>query len=573
MSLHRSPFTLHPSPFTAEASDNEGAASSAKGIERMLEEAEASGIEQLDATSLKQLLLSLEKKITKNQKMRMKYADEAEKFMDSEIELHAEVENLFAVAASPELYPILVDAGAVDSILGLLAHENTDISIAIVNLIQEMTDADAVSEQLEAAMTFVHAFTARQGVELVVQNLSRLDQDSEEDEQGVHNSLSIIENLVEISPLSAVSICDKTHILSFLLRRCAGKTFGANKLYASEVLSILLEADPRNGEKLCALSEVDGMDSLLQCVALYRKKEVSASDEQECVENLFLCLCAVLQSRENQGRFLQCEGFELLIRCLKEQQYAAGCTITALSYSLTRNRACCERFVDVGGLKYVFPLLTGGGVKKILKKKASGERRNVEESAISILAQLCMYLCRSTHNDYSARLLNKFVEREHEKLERCVELYGKYSRLLEFTDEQIEATRAELVDSGADEEELAEFDEGENINSKRLEGGLFLLQQLSVILAFVCISDEGCLKRAASRLVVQQLSANEVLETVRGVILTLRAEEMDEGGAGSSSSSQVSSKSPEEKQLDDEYRQTLTEWCAVLASSIIALEE
>jgi hypothetical protein len=50
MSLHRSPFTLHPSPFTAEASDNEGAASSAKGIERMLEEAEASGIEQLDAT-------------------------------------------------------------------------------------------------------------------------------------------------------------------------------------------------------------------------------------------------------------------------------------------------------------------------------------------------------------------------------------------------------------------------------------------------------------------------------------------------------------------------------------------
>jgi hypothetical protein len=34
--------------------------------------------------------------------------------------------------------------------------------------------------------------------------------------------------------------------------------------------------------------------------------------------------------------------------------------VPALNYAVQRNRACCARLVDVGGMKYVFPLLTGG---------------------------------------------------------------------------------------------------------------------------------------------------------------------------------------------------------------------
>jgi hypothetical protein len=37
-----------------------------------------------------------------------------------------------------------------------------------------------------------------------------------------------------------------------------------------------------------------------------------------------------------------------------------GCAVPALNYAVQRNRACCARLVDVGGMKYVFPLLTGG---------------------------------------------------------------------------------------------------------------------------------------------------------------------------------------------------------------------
>lgn len=185
---------------------------------------------------------------------------------------------------------------------------------------------------------------------------------------------------------------------------------------------------------------------------------------QECVENLFLSLSTLLQTKENQNKFLACEGFELLMRCLKEQQYAAGCTIPAINYAIMKNKAACERLVDVGGMKYVFPLLTGGGVKKALKRKGTGEKRNLEESALSIVAQLVTLLGQCTEKDYAARLLNKLTEREHEKLERCVELYGQYRRQLGHTEQQLEGTRRALEDSG-DEEALEEFEDDDNLYS------------------------------------------------------------------------------------------------------------
>lgn len=58
--------------------------------------------------------------------------------------------------------------------------------------------------------------------------------------------MAIIENLVEVRPDIAVTTCAKTHILKFLLVRLKVKKFDANKLYCSEILSILLQTDAIN---------------------------------------------------------------------------------------------------------------------------------------------------------------------------------------------------------------------------------------------------------------------------------------------------------------------------------------
>ena len=99
----------------------------ASEIEKLLEEAESFGVTTLDEIRLKQLLLNFEKKINKNQMMRMKYSDQPQKFMESEIELNAEINELYPLAASPELYPTLVQSGSLNSVLGMVTHENTDI--------------------------------------------------------------------------------------------------------------------------------------------------------------------------------------------------------------------------------------------------------------------------------------------------------------------------------------------------------------------------------------------------------------------------------------------------------------
>ena len=60
--------------------------------------------------------------------LRMKYSDQPERFMESELELYQALKGLHTVAASPELYPVFVKTKCVASLLGLLAHENADIA-------------------------------------------------------------------------------------------------------------------------------------------------------------------------------------------------------------------------------------------------------------------------------------------------------------------------------------------------------------------------------------------------------------------------------------------------------------
>lgn len=537
-------------------------------IEKLLVEAEAN-IEQLDQNSLKQLLLSFEKKITKNQKMRMKHSEEPEKFMESELELHAEINELYAIAASPELYPTLVDAGSVNSILGMITHENTDISIATMGLLHEMTDVDTILE-VDVAMVFIEALLNNQGLELIVQNLSRLDEANDEDAQGVNSSMGCIENLVEIRPDIAILICEKTHILKFLLLRLKVKKFDANKLYCSEILSILLQADESNQIRICNLQGLDGMEIMLQAVSLYRKRDPVTLDEEECVENLFSCLCTTLLQKDNQRRFVTCEGMELMVRCLSEQKHAAVCAMKVIKYATSSNKFSCERLVSAGGMKHVFPLLMGRGLPKRMKKASgAGTSREAEETAIAVISQLILQLHDVHENDISQRLLSKLVESEGEKLDRCAELCAKYVKVLQSTEQQIESTAAAL-EEGEDEEELQEFTTEENIYSMRLEGGLFILQQLATIIIFACLHDKekSSLSKAQIKLHAEQLSVIDLLDIIREAAVHLYDKKIND--SNTIEDGQVEDGDITDKEIDakDKRRDLFVSWASSLENFV-----
>lgn len=235
------------------------------------------------------MLLTFEKKITKNQKMRVKFSADPEKFMESEMELHDQIQELYTIGAYPELFVDLVDYGSMPSILGMITHENTDISLAALGLLQELLDSDQINEENQSTK-LVRSFVENQGIELIIQNLSRLDESSEEDAQGVQNTLTIIENLVDIDITYAEKLCSLTNLLSYLLTRIQRREFDANKLYASEILSLLLQSSGENRNSFIRLTgssstasesstAANGLDALLQVIAPYKKKEPSSLDE------------------------------------------------------------------------------------------------------------------------------------------------------------------------------------------------------------------------------------------------------------------------------------------------------
>lgn len=96
----------------------------------------------MTSSNVKKMILKFEKAINKNQEMRVRYADQPEKFMESEADLDEEIKNLMALTEAPEMYPELVKLGTVPSLLALIGHENTDIAIGAIELINELIDED-----------------------------------------------------------------------------------------------------------------------------------------------------------------------------------------------------------------------------------------------------------------------------------------------------------------------------------------------------------------------------------------------------------------------------------------------
>ena len=94
--------------------------------------------------------------------LRIKFPDEPSKFMASEVELHDAIQELRSVATAPDLYPILVELESVSSLLGLLSHENADVSVAVVDLLQEMTDVDTLHESVEGTAALVQSLSDNQ---------------------------------------------------------------------------------------------------------------------------------------------------------------------------------------------------------------------------------------------------------------------------------------------------------------------------------------------------------------------------------------------------------------------------
>ncbi|KAF4592199.1 DUF1716 domain-containing protein [Ophiocordyceps camponoti-floridani] len=452
------------------------------------------GPEKIDVAWMRRTAQTLEKRIATNTRLRAKHEGEPQKFIASEAELDADVKALSILSEHPELYPDFVALGCAVHLVGLLAHDNTDIAIDALEIIGELTDEDVAADDSQWD-ALVDALLDADLIGLLVSNLARLDEADEADRNGVYYALGIVENLCSRSS-TAARIGAHDALLGWLLQRIQRQeqpiTVSQNKQYAAEILAILSQSSAEIRRQMAAR---DAIDIMLQLVAVYRKRDPDkGGEEEEYMENLFEALTCLVDEPSGKAKFIEAEGVELCLIMFKEGKRSKAPALRLMDHAAGGASASavdvCVKLVDAGGLRPLFTLFI------------KSRDRRLQGHMLGVLASMMRLLPAGSAE--RIRTLAKFVEKDYEKTAKLVQLHVDFAALVGRAEAQYRRNAAGVDPADADVELL----------SRRLDAGLFALQQVDVLLAWLAAEDGGARKR------VEQLLADrdESLATVAAII-------------------------------------------------------
>lgn len=422
----------------------------------------------LDATAVRALLSRLESFISKNESDRLKYDGKPELYVDSEVELHACVQELHSVAATPELLEVVTQGKTFERLINLLTHTNPSIVSGVLALISEMSEInnDAPSDDAQHVIAFVQHFLEQGALDLVVSAFGAIfewkvnEQSSaaglsydEDTEMGASAALQLLENILDINrrvvqeeqqgnsdagkpELKELrkATAEIVEALTGIFRKSKG--FHPLKLHASEVLSSLLLG--LDGESLVervgdAAKLEDALDKLLRAQAVYRTKVPSTVEEEEYYLNLTMCISTLCSDDARmKATMVALQGVELQLLILK--QYAgivnAQGALQVLRYASSGDHeGVCLAAVEAGALKHAFPFLMGS---RALNSKERGEghgayeKELIQEHAVAFASHMVSTLHSCTKSDICFRLAAKFKEGECKKLKRVCALFCRY---------------------------------------------------------------------------------------------------------------------------------------------------
>ncbi|RSH89598.1 hypothetical protein EHS25_002149 [Saitozyma podzolica] len=504
---------------------------------------EDSGAVTMTLPALRRQLGRFERIVAKNAEQRGKYPDDPSRFIESESDLDSALKQFLPLTQNPPLfYPELVKSGAIALLTSLLSHENTDIAIDVVEVLQELTDEDVgaeVDDLLEeegegsgggiatktrmAMGELIDELLNNSVMDLLVANLGRLNEEEDTDTQGVFHILGVFENLLSFMPPLADQVAADTSLLPWLLKRIAVKEYDSNKQYASEILAILMQDSRTN---VMRMAELDGLDTMLKVLFQYRKKDPGDNEEVEFMENVFDTLCSALAQPEMKKAFLEAEGVELMVIMMKEKLLARTRAIKVLNYAMQTEEGsdACERFVEVQGLKTFFAAFMGKGGEGKRKKLGATSSFEDEEHLLGILVSLFTNLASDT--PARIRLIAKFIEADYEKVDRLLEMREVAETKLRAVNREITAERRVME---ANREEVSDEDETEWY-LRRVDAGLSSLQNADYVLAWVCMEDDGAMMHARILLDRKNQTFADVIEVLEELKENVGDEE--EGGEG-----------------------------------------
>ncbi|OBZ70506.1 Beta-catenin-like protein 1 [Grifola frondosa] len=413
-------------------------------------------LEELSLPGVRRLFTRFDRAVNKNQEQRSKYPDDPSKFIDSEADLDVAIKALLLLLKLP-------------------IHENADIVIDVVEVIHELTDEDVGNEAEEdeeeqgsredALKMLIESLLDNSISELLVENLGRLNESEDSDRQGVFHILGIFEKYSD----------------STLIFLHNSLTYDENRGYAAELLSILLQ---NNRTNRLELSKQDGVETILKILSRYRRKDPIDADETEFMENVFDALCSALSEPEIKRQFLASEGVDLMVLMMKDKMQSRSRAIKVLDYAMSGPSGTAV-------VKHLLKLLVS---KRCFRHSWARPPKNKKPTLRTPLPKMPRILLASCHPSspiWHLTLLPEYVCWRIEK---------------EIVDErkQMEAEGEEI---GPEEEGLWYL--------RRLDGGLFTLQTVDYILAWIMMEDDGIRSHVQKLLDRKSQSLEDIVKTLK----------------------------------------------------------
>ncbi|KAJ4498699.1 Catenin-beta-like protein [Lentinula lateritia] len=472
--------------------------------------------DELTITGIRRTLLKFERAVSKNQDQRSNHR--GYRFIESEADLDNAIKSLLPLAQAPTLaYSELVRSETIVLLVGLLSHENMDIVIDVVEVLHELTDEDVGEEadgneedsegHAASLKLLIESLLENSIMDLLIGNLKRLNEDEESDRQGVFHILGFFENVIGFNPSLATDLVLKTNILVWLLQRIQSKKHDENRGYAAELLSILLQDNQANRLEL---GKKDGIETLLKVASQYRRRDPVDAEELEFMENVFDSLCSALNEPGNKTLFVEAEGPDLMVLLIKEKMESRSKSIKTLDYAMSgpAGTSNCQAFIDALGLKTLFSAFMGKGTKK--HKSAALPLASEDTSHIlGIISSLFSNL--PSDSPERIRLLTKFVENNYDKVDKLLDIRDNSLSRLRVADAEIERQKKDVL---ADSEEISPEDE-DAWYILRLDGGLYTLQTVDYILAWIAMEDDGIQLHLSQMLSRKNQSLKDVVQTLR----------------------------------------------------------
>ena len=311
-------------------------------------------------------------------------------------------------------------------------------------------------------------------------------------------------------------------------------------------------------------STLDGIEILLQSVAAFRKRQPTSEAQVEFLENAAMVLASCLTySPKAVKTFLEAQGIELVMRCLKERVYAGAVALKWLDFGSSSSsstdsddndhstvyRHACEELIQAGALKRIFPLFLGRHLPKYYQNAATTAKQRkekkefhhaTEETVVRILYALVRHLRDDSPHDAKERLLAKFVgvassssnnpaddnddnsSSSNEKVNRLVELllaYDQRARLAEykFYRSDVEEELMATAEGGGQDDAVIQL---AALDAKLAAGG-DVLHRLAAIAAFCCTGSKRCHEQILAQLHAQQSGIGLIREALEEFVSVL----------------------------------------------------